>query len=404
MKEGRVAGPMHGIKVVELGIWVAAPAAAAILADWGADVIKVEAPSGDPLRAASAAVLPPDATHNPHFDADNRGKRSVVLDLRTDAGRDHLFALLDSADVFLTNVRTAGLARLGLDPESVCTRNPRLIYAAVTGYGLTGPMADVGGFDLGVFWAYSGVADLLTAPGSPPPIQRSAMGDHQTALAAAAMISAALLHRERTGAGQLVSTSLLRTAAYHIGADLNAKLMIDQEPDRPDRQTAWNPVWNNYATADGRRIWLINPASDVAWPAFARLVGHPEWLDDPRFATQQSRSQHGAELVARFDEAFARHTFAEWVALLNSEPKVLWAPVNTVDDLLADPQTEAAGVLVDVDEAGGATREVAAPVDFHGAPCGPPHRAPALGEHTEEIVAELASESARWPARQLVDS
>src|SRR6185437_14863771 len=120
MKEGRVAGPMHGIKVVELGIWVAAPAAAAILADWGADVIKVEAPSGDPLRAASAAVLPPDATHNPHFDADNRGKRSVVLDLRTDAGRDHLFALLDSADVFLTNVRTAGLARLGLDPESVC--------------------------------------------------------------------------------------------------------------------------------------------------------------------------------------------------------------------------------------------------------------------------------------------
>lgn len=395
-----MTGPLRGIKVVELGIWVAAPAAAAILADWGADVIKVEAPGGDPLRAASAAVLGPDVATNPHFNGDNRGKRSVMLDLRTDEGRNRLLSLLDTADVFVTNVRAAGLARLGLDPDSVRERNPALVYAAISGYGLTGPMADVGAFDLGVFWAYSGVADLLTVPGSPPPIQRSAMGDHQTGLAAAAMISAALLHRERTGEGQFVSTSLLRNAAFHIAADLNAKLMIDLDPAHPDRRTAWNPLWNNYATADGRYIWLINPASDAAWSAFAPLVGHLEWLDDARFATQQDRTRHSDELVARFDETFAKRTFAEWATLLDSEPRVLWAPVNTIDDLLADPQTAAAGVLVDVEETAGPTHMVAAPVDFHGTVLDAPARSPELGEHTDEVVASLTADATTWPAVQ----
>src|SRR5690242_5135604 len=133
---------MEGIKVVELGIWVAAPAGGSILADWGADVIKVEAPGGDPMRAASAAVLPASARTNPNFNPDNRGKRSLVLDLRSEEGRYHLLALLDTADVFLTNVRAAGLARLGLDPDSVRHRNPALVYAAISGYGLTGPKAD----------------------------------------------------------------------------------------------------------------------------------------------------------------------------------------------------------------------------------------------------------------------
>jgi len=399
-----VGGPMQGIKIVELGIWVAAPAAGSILADWGADVIKVEAPGGDPLRAASAAVLPPGAKVNPHFNADNRGKRSVVLDLRTEEGREHLLALLDTADVFLTNVRAAGLARLGLDPDSVHNRNPALVYAVISGYGLIGPKADKGGFDLGVFWAHSGVADLLTVPGGPPPIQRSAMGDHQAGLAAAAMISAALLHRERTGAGQLVSTSLLRTAAYHIASDLNLKLMLDGDPEYPDRRTMWNPLWNNYATADGRRIWLINPASDAAWPAFARLVGRSDWLDDPRLATQAGRTEHCVELVAQIDEIFATRTFTEWAALLDSEPRVLWAPVNTLDDVLADPQTAASGAIVEVDDLAGTVREVASPVDFHGSICAQVGRSPVLGEHTDEILSELAKNSSSWPARQLVDS
>ncbi len=399
-----MTGPLNGVKVVELGIWVAGPAAASILGDWGADVIKVEPPGGDPLRAASAAVLPPDAKTNPHFNADNRGKRSVVLDLRTEDGRNSLLALLDSADVFISNVRAAGLDRLGLDPQTVLARNPRLVYAAISGYGLTGPKADVAGFDLGVFWAYGGVADLLTVPGSPPPIQRSAMGDHQTGLATAAAIGVALFHRERTGEGQLVSTSLLRTAAYHLAGDLNAKLMIDLDPEYPDRRTAWNALWNNYATADGRRIWLINPASDAAWPHFATLTGRGDWLEDPRFATQASRTQHCEDLVAQFDELFASHTFAEWTEMLAREPRVLWAPVNNVDDLLADPQTVAAGAIVEVDEIPGTARQIANPAEFHGTVCAAPRRSPELGEHTEEVLARLAADATSWPAHQMVGS
>jgi len=395
---------MQGVKVVELGIWVAAPAAGSILADWGADVIKIEAPGGDPLRAASAAVLPPDAKTNPHFNTENRGKRSVVLDLRTEDGRDSLLALLDTADVFVSNVRAAGLARLGLDPQTVRERNPRLVYTAISGYGLTGPKADVAGFDLGVFWAYGGVADLLTVPGSPPPIQRAAMGDHQTGLTAAAAISAALFHRERTGEGQLVSTSLLRVASYHIAADLNAKLMIDQEPDYPDRRAAWNPLWNNYATSDGRRIWLINPASDSAWPHFARLVDRPDWLEDVRFATQSSRTQHCEDLVAQFDQVFAARTFAEWTTLLESEPRVFWAPVNSVDDLLADPQTVAAGAIVEVEEIVGTSRQIANPAEFHGTVCGPPSRSPELGEHTDAVLAELSANATSWPEPSMASS
>jgi crotonobetainyl-CoA:carnitine CoA-transferase CaiB-like acyl-CoA transferase len=398
-----VGGPMEGIKVVELGIWVAAPAGGSILADWGADVIKVEAPGGDPMRAASAAVLPASARTNPNFNPDNRGKRSLVLDLRSEEGRYHLLALLDTADVFLTNVRAAGLARLGLDPDSVRHRNPALVYAAISGYGLTGPKADKGGFDLGVFWAHSGVADLLTSPGSPPPIQRSAMGDHQTGLAAAAMISAALLHRERTGEGQLVSTSLLRTAMYHVAADFNAKLMLGADPEHFDRRTAWNPLWNNYATADGRRIWLINPASDVAWPAFARMIGREEWLDDARLATQTGRTEHCVELVERIDTIMATKTFAEWAVLLDAEPRVLWAPVNTVDDVLADPQTAAAGAVIEVDDVSGTVRQVASPVDFHGSVCTDVGRSPELGEHTADILSDLRRDSSSWPTRQLID-
>ena len=392
-------GPLQGVKVVELGIWVAAPAAGSMLADWGADVIKIESPGGDPLRAASAAVLQPDAEVNPHFGPDNRGKRSAVLDLRSDEGRAGMLALLDAADVFVTNVRLAGLARLGLDPESVRARNPRLVYAVITAYGMTGPDAGAGGFDLGAFWARGGVAGLLTVPGQAPPIQRTAMGDHQTAVTAAAMISAALFERERTGAGQLVSTSLLRVAAYHIAADLNTKLMRDDDPEFPQRESLFNPLWNNYATADGRRLWLINPAPDRAWPILAKLLDRTDWLDDPRYVSQAARTEHCRELIGELDEIFARRDLAHWTRLLTTEPDLLWAPVNTVDDILADPQTTAAGAFVEVEETYGVIRQVSTPVDFHESPGRPLVGAPGVGQHTADVLGALAERPGTWPAR-----
>ena len=385
---------MHGVKVIELGMWVAAPGAAHILADWGADVIKVEPPGGDPMRMASKAALPPDAENNPWFDPDNRGKRSVELDLRNEAERESLLALLDSADVFVTNVRAAGLARLGLDADTVLARNPRLIYAIVTGYGLTGPDADTGAYDLGAFWARGGVAELLSAPGQPPPIQRPAMGDHWAAMSTVAGICGALFERERTGRGQMISTSLLRIAAYNVAFDYNIKLMLGVDPPHPDRTTEPNPLWNNYAASDGRRFWLISPAPDRHWAVLARLVGHPEWVDDPRHATRATRAEICAELIAQLDEIFAGKTYAEWAALFDAEPDFFWATVHTVDDVINDPQSTSAGWFVDVEDRQGTFRQVASPMDFHGTPCEPVKGAPLLVEHTKEFLAEIGRSSA----------
>ncbi|BBA86216.1 formyl-coenzyme A transferase [Mycobacterium pseudoshottsii JCM 15466] len=212
-----MAGPVEGIKVVELGVWVAAPAAAAILADWGADVIKIEPPAGDPGRLFGR-MLGCDLGMNPPFEMDNRCKRSVVLDLSTDTGRELAYELLSDADVFITNVRPAALRRLGLDFAAVSDRNPRLVYGLITGYGETGPDADRAAYDVAAFWSRGGLAHLLTRPGDTPPFQRGGMGDHTTGLTLAAAVCAALLARERTGTGQLVSTSLYRQGAYTVRA------------------------------------------------------------------------------------------------------------------------------------------------------------------------------------------
>src|SRR5262245_9501050 len=198
---------MEGIRVVELGFWVAGPAAAGILCDWGADVIKIEPPEGDPARLF-AKMLGGDLPTNPPFELDNRGKRSVVLDLTTDEGRANALALIDTADVFVTNVRMSGLARAGLDPDALLARDERLVYALLTGFGMDGPDADAAAYDIAAWWSRSGIAWLLTPPGREPPFQRGGMGDHTVGMSGAAMICAALVSRQSTGKGQLVTTSL----------------------------------------------------------------------------------------------------------------------------------------------------------------------------------------------------
>ncbi|MDH3755376.1 MAG: CoA transferase, partial [Acidimicrobiia bacterium] len=218
-----MSGPMDGVKVVELGVWIAGPAAGGILADWGADVVKIEPPAGDPARSFRQ-ILGGDMPTNPIFEMDNRGKRSIALDLTLDAGLDIALELIDGADVFITNVRPSGLRRLGLDADSLRSRQPSLVYAAITGFGLEGPAADTAAYDVGAFWSRAGIAHLLTAPGADPPFQRGGMGDHNAGLAGAAMISAALFSRERSGEGQIVSTSLYRQGLYTVSFDLSVVL------------------------------------------------------------------------------------------------------------------------------------------------------------------------------------
>jgi crotonobetainyl-CoA:carnitine CoA-transferase CaiB-like acyl-CoA transferase len=386
-----MAGPMEGVKVVELGVWVAGPAAGGILADWGADVIKIEPPTGDPGRLFGK-MLGLDFETNPPFEMDNRSKRSVVLDLTTDDGRAIALELISDADVFVTNVRPGALRRLGFDFESIAADHPRLVYALITGYGETGPDADRAAYDVAAFWSRAGVAHLLTRPGDTPPFQRGGMGDHAAGMTLAAAICAALLARNRTGAGQLVTTSLYRQCAYTVSFDLNTYLMTGQPIAIGQRETMGNPCMNNYTAGDGRRFWIVGLQADRHWPALCRAVGHPDWLTDPRFSTARSRAANAVELIARLDEVFATKPLDEWAEVFAGEPDFFWSPINTVEDVVADEQFHAAGGMVDVPEgpAGkGSVPMVATPADFHGTPWAPRSTAPALGAHTEEVLAAL---------------
>ncbi|BDB39954.1 MULTISPECIES: CaiB/BaiF CoA transferase family protein [Mycobacterium] len=385
-----MAGPMEGFNVVELGVWVAGPATGGILADWGADVVKIEPPTGDPGRLFGR-MLGCDLGVNPPFEMDNRSKRSVVLDLTTDEGRQHAFELLDGADVFVTNVRPRALRRLGLDYETVAKSNPRLVYGLITGYGETGPDADRAAYDVAAFWSRGGIAHLLTRPGDTPPFQRGGMGDHSAGMTLAAAVCAALLSRARTGAGQLVTTSLYRQGAYTISFDLNTYLLTGQPIAIGQRETMGNPVMNNYAAGDGRRFWIVGLEVDRHWPALCRVVGRPDWLTDPRYANARSRAANAVQLIAALDEIFATKTLDEWAELFAEEPDFFWSPINGLEDIVADEQFHAAGGIVDVPEEDSVVPMVATPADFHGTPWSARSRAPELGQHTDEVLTELAS-------------
>jgi crotonobetainyl-CoA:carnitine CoA-transferase CaiB-like acyl-CoA transferase len=387
-----VSGPLDGVRVVELGVWVAGPAAGGILADWGADVIKIEPRAGDPARGF-LAMLGGDVPFNPPFELDNRSKRSIVLDLTDPVGLAIAFELIEQADVFLTNVRFDALARLGLDHETLLARFPRLIYCAVTGFGTEGPERDRAAYDIGAFWARSGVASLLTPPNGSPPFQRGGMGDHGAGMAGAAAVSAALVARERTGKGQLVSTSLLRHGAYTVGFDVNISVRLGLPVAIGTHATMGNPLINWYADSDGRHFWLIGLEGDRHWPDLCRAVGHPDWIDDERYGSMIARRDHCRDLIGELDAIFATKTREEWGVEFYRE-NVWWAPVQTVEELLADPQFLAAGGLVEVPDGPSTATMVASPVDFAGTPWAPRSMPPKLGEHTEEILAELGRDQA----------
>ena len=379
---------MEGIRVVELGVWVAGPGAGGILADWGADVVKIEPPEGDPCRTF-LNVLGGDLPSNPVFELDNRGKRAIALDLSSERGIALAHELVSTADVFLTNLRPSGLERIGLGPDEVRRRHPDLVYAIITGYGLEGPDADQGAYDIAAFWARAGIADSLRTPGGPLPFQRGGMGDHSAAMTATAMVSAALVERARTGQGQVVSTSLLRQGCYTIGFDLNVTLMWGQTLGIGVRETMYSPVLNNYTAGDGRQFWIVGLEGDRHWPALARAVGKPEWLTDERFAKATGRAVNARELIGLLDEIFATKSLDEWAEIFATEPELFWSPVNSIDDVVADEQFHAAKAVVQVADDQSSMPMLATPVDFDGEPPIPRFRAPHVGEHTREILAEL---------------
>ncbi|MEE3330490.1 MAG: CoA transferase [Myxococcota bacterium] len=387
-------GPMEGVRVVEMGVWVAGPAAGGILADWGADVVKIEPPGiGDPARLFGQ-ILGGDLPFNPPFEMDNRSKRSVGIDVSTPEGLEVALDLIDAADVFVTNVRMAGLARLGLDPGTLQQRNPRLIYCAVTGYGLEGPDADRAAYDIAAFWARSGIARMLTSEGSHPPFQRGGMGDHNAGLAGAGAISAALYNREKTGKGQLVSTSLLREGLYTLSFDLAVALRFGTAIGTADRKSMGNPAINNYQDKNGDWFWIVGLEGERHWPPLCQAVGHPEWTEDERFNSAQARFQNARELIGLIDEIFATRTLEEWRPIFDGIEDFFWSPVQTIDQVLADEQVKAAGGLIEVPDGDSTTTLPATPVDFHGTPWEARWMAPEHGAHTDEVLAEIGRDAA----------
>jgi crotonobetainyl-CoA:carnitine CoA-transferase CaiB-like acyl-CoA transferase len=380
---------LDGVRVVELGVWVAGPAAGGVMADWGADVIKVEPPAGDPMRWLYDS-LGIGETRVPPYELDNRGKRSVVLDLATDVGRSAMEALLATADVFITNVRIDALERLGLLPEELRRRFPRLIVSIVTGYGMTGPERDRAGYDIGAFWARSAMALTHMPPDGPlPPALRSGVGDHVTGMTAVSGIMAALFRRERTGDGDIVTTSLLRTGIYCLGWEISTQLRFGKLQRTRPRERNPAPLINVYRSADGKGFWLLGLEQQRHWRPTLTAMDRLDLADDPRFSNAKERAVNCEALIAEFDVVFATRPGAEWAERFDAND-VWWAPLNSIVDVIADPQAIASGAYVDMPEIDGeaAYRSVASPIDFASS-AQRAGRVARLGEHTSEVLAEL---------------
>ncbi len=384
----------EGVRVVELAQWVFVPVAGALLADWGADVIRIEHPDGDPYRALSTQGIGADSDGvNLGVALANRGKRSLALNLKKPEGLEVLHRLLETADVFLTNVRPEALFRLGLDAQQLMARYPDLVYARGHGYGVRGPDANLPGYDASAFFARGGVADALTPPEREYPIsQRGAMGDRNGGMALAFGISGALLKKHRTGKGSIVDVSLLATAMWTLSSDLLTVIKGDQIPRPGDRADMPNPLTGTYKTSDGRFIQLMFLQGDRYWSDFCRLLGRDDLAEDERFNSLKARRLHARECIAELDAEFGRRTFAECKALL-ANLDAPWAPIQSVSELPDDPQVVANGYFGEVDPGDGSPpyRLPAVPVQFDEQP---PKltRAPELGEHTELVLMELGLE------------
>src|SRR5579862_9283809 len=330
--------PLNGIKVVELAMWVAGPSCSAVLGDWGADVIKLEAPQGgDPIRGAVTTRAMSSSRVVPPFELDNRNKRSVAVDLRRAEGVDFAMRIIEHADVFITSLRVDTLSRMKLDYASLAARNPRLVYASLNGYGHRGPDRNRPAFDYAAAWARSGIMHTVAEPGTAPPAQRPGMIDHAAGLGLAGAISAALLQRIRTGRGCEVNISLFQMGLWMNATDLTIGLITGQPPEQESRSERTNPLWNSYQCEDGGWVYFVMIQSDKHWGDFCAAVGHQKWKDDSRFNDFGARRKNSRALTSLIDEALATRPRAEWAPIFDRH-QLIWAPVQTEDEVMRDAQ------------------------------------------------------------------
>ena len=386
-----MTAPLDDITVIEVDNWMAAPSAGAILADLGADVIKVEPLTGDPMRGMGRPAKLPDEIkgYDYQFDVDNRGKRSVAIALDTDAGANLVRRLVSDADVFLCNLLTRRQARFGLDPDSLFAINPRLVHATLTGYGTDGPDAWRPGYDVTAFFGRSGLYDAMReGEDGVVPMARPAQGDHTTGLALVGAILGALRLAERTGNGQVVETSLYETAVWTQATDY-AIAAMDRAPLRPRaRENLIVPTANRYPCGDGKWVVLNMPEAS-AWPRLCRVIGREDWLEDERLQDIRGRFKHMPELVAGIDEALSSKSRDEWGEIFDTEG-LIWGPVLGLHEVATDAQAEAIGLFPEIEHDDiGTYRSVRVPMRFRDAKVGPRGPAPSLGQHSREVLQAL---------------
>jgi len=379
----------QGVKVVEVAEWTFVPSAAAILAEYGAEVTKVERPEGGDIQRGLtvAGISPVKDGVSLQMEASNRGgKRSVGIDVSTEAGRDLVYELVRDADVFLTSLLPKTRKRLGYTAEDIRAINPRIVYGAGTGLGTKGPEVDRGGYDMTAYWCRSGLAHALTTPDAPRVVEmRPAIGDRLGAMNLVAGVAAALFHRERTGEGTVVDVSLLGTGMWQLASDVVYSTALGTDNSRSSRGR--NPLATYYRTADDRWLVLALLESDRWWPRFAAAAGFDHLLDDPRFADSASRTEHFEACRDVLAELFASQPLAEWRARLGTFEGP-WEPVQSVLELAEDPQVVANEILkVMPSNNGTPVSLVAAPIQFDGTggrflPC------PEPGANTEEVLLE----------------
>jgi crotonobetainyl-CoA:carnitine CoA-transferase CaiB-like acyl-CoA transferase len=388
-----MADTLAGIRVLEVAAWTFVPAAGAVLADWGADVIKVEHPvTGDPQRGLVSMGLIPggDGAVNYIIEQPNRGKRSIGIDISTEGGRDILYRLAEKSDVFLTSFLPAVRQRLKIDVEHIRAVNPTIVYARGSGQGPLGPDREKGGYDGCSYWGRGGVANALTPGDSAYPVGgRPAFGDLAGGMAIAGGIAAGLLQKERTGEAPVIDVSLLGLAIWQLSPDVVASLLYGGDPmPKFDRSSSPNPLVGNYRTSDDRFITLMMLQSDRFWPDFCEHIDRPDLIDDPRFADGGARYANAKECVAILDEVFASRTYTEWNEKLATLQGV-WAPGQRPSELPDDPMVKANGYLSTVNRADGNSYDlVANPVQMNET-ADQLTPAPEHGQHTEEILLEL---------------
>jgi len=376
-----------GLKVVDLASFIAGPGAAVILSDFGADVIKVEPPSGDLWRIGHKIPPQPQSDDAYPWHLANRNKRGIALDLKSPSAQRVLQQLVTWADVLIVNTPHLARKKLKLEYDDVVQWNPRLIYADLTGFGEKGPDANLPGFDITSYWARSGLLSMTRDAGAPRTWPVAGSGDNATAVGLYSAIVTALYRRERTGKGSYVTTSLLAEGVWSSSVSIQAALAGAKFYGLHDRKNPANAALNVYKASDGTWFLLIVTPDKLA--AVAKAIGRTDLLTDARFTDPAKLMANMSQLAAILDEVFSAQPMAHWQEVFDGA-HVTFGAVRGPQEVINDPQLQANDIVVPLEGAGGKlTSTISSPIQVHGVAKAPARRAPGLGEHTEEILQEL---------------